>query len=205
MKGFQPTTPIEGGFQNPPMAAQAVFRALMDAMARPGTVRAVEALAEPPSPLTATAAAVALTLCDHDTPLWLDPRLDVSNDVRGWLGFHCGAPLTTIPADAHFALVSNPGELMALENFAQGSQEYPDRSTTLILQVDTLTKGRELHLEGPGIKTNATLSPFPLPRHFVAQWKQNRARFPRGVDLILAAPGAVAGLPRSTRIFEMEA
>ena len=199
------TTPIEGGFQNPPMAAQAVFRALMDAMARPGTVQAVAPLAWPPAPLTATAAAVALTLCDHDTPLWLDQRLDASSDVRGWLGFHCGAPLTTIPADAHFVLASSPGELMALENFAQGSQEYPDRSTTLILQVDTLTRGRTLHLEGPGIEASASLSPFPLPRHFGAQWLQNRARFPRGVDLILAAPGAIACLPRTTRIFETEA
>jgi alpha-D-ribose 1-methylphosphonate 5-triphosphate synthase subunit PhnH len=187
------------------MDAQAVFRALMDAMARPGTVQAVATLAGPPAPLTPTTAAVALALCDHDTPLWLDAGLDASADVRGWLGFHCGAPLTTIPADAHFALVSSPGELMALENFAQGSQEYPDRSTTLILQVDTLTRGRELHLEGPGIETHATLAPFPLPRHFAAQWKQNRARFPRGVDLILAAPGAIACLPRTTRIFETEA
>ena len=205
MGGFLTSAPIEGGFQNPPMAAQAVFRAVMNAMARPGTVQAVASLARPPAPLTPTAAALALTLCDHDTPLWLDPRLDVSSDVRGWLGFHCGAPLTTIPADAHFALVSSPGELMALENFAQGSQEYPDRSTTLILQVETLTKGRTLYLEGPGIEGSNSLSPFPLPRHFGAQWLQNRARFPRGVDLILAAPGAIACLPRTTRIFEAEA
>lgn len=205
MGGFLTSAPIEGGFENPPMAAQAVFRALMDAMARPGTVHPVAPFARPPAPLTPSAAAVALTLCDHDTPLWLDPRLDASGDVRGWLGFHCGAPLTTIPADAHFALASSPGELMALENFAQGSQEYPDRSTTLILQVDTLTGGSALHLEGPGIQSGATLAPFPLPRHFGTQWLQNRARFPRGVDLILAAPGAVACLPRTTRIFGSEA
>lgn len=197
--------PVDGGFENPPKAAQALFRALMDAMARPGAVQAVAALAKPPSPLTATAAAVALTLCDNDTPLWLDPRLDASTDVRGWLGFHCGAPLTTIPAEAHFALVANPGELIALENFAQGSQEYPDRSTTLILQVDRLAGGPVLHLEGPGIRTDAALAPAPLPRHFIAQWKQNRARFPRGVDLILVAPGAIACLPRTTRILETEA
>ncbi|WP_187969132.1 phosphonate C-P lyase system protein PhnH [Aquibium microcysteis] len=205
MGGFPTSAPIEGGFANPPMAAQSVFRALMDAMARPGTVHPVAPLVQPPAPLTPSAAAVALTLCDHDTPLWLDPRLETSGDVRGWLGFHCGAPLTTIAADAHFVLASSPGELMALENFAQGSQEYPDRSTTLILQVETLTKGRVLHLEGPGIATGAALAPFPMPRHFGAQWLQNRARFPRGVDLILAAPDAIACLPRTTRIFETEA
>lgn len=193
-------TPVEGGFQNPPIASQAVFRALMDAMARPGSRHAVADLTMPPAPLSSTAAAVALALCDHDTPLWLDPRLDVSTDVRGWLGFHCGAPLTTIAADAQFALVCSPGDLIALENFAQGIQEYPDRSTTLILQVDGLDGGTLLRLEGPGIQGSAPLAPHPMPRHFVEQWRQNHARFPRGVDVILAAPGVVACLPRTTRI-----
>ena len=80
--------PVEGGFDNPPLASQSVFRAIMDAMARPGTLRPVTARVVPPVPLSATAGAVVLTLCDHDTPLWLDPALEVSADVRGWLGFH---------------------------------------------------------------------------------------------------------------------
>ena len=44
-----------------------------------------------------------------------------------------------------------------------------------------------------------------MPRHFVEQWKQNISRFPRGVDIILAAPDGVACLPRTTRIKTMEA
>ena len=67
------------------------------------------------------------------------------------------------------------------------------------------TNGAPLHLEGPGIEKSATIAPTPLPRHFVEQWKQNGARFPRRVDVILAAPGAVACLPRTTRIKTTEA
>ena len=192
--------PVEGGFGNPPLASQSVFRAIMDAMAQPGSIRPCASLARPPAPLSATAGAVALTLCDHDTPLWLDPALEASAGVRGWLGFHCGSPLVRVPAEAHFALVANPAELIALENFSQGTQEYPDRSTTLILQVASLSEGRALLLEGPGIETSASLAPAPLPRHFCEQWRQNNARFPRGVDLILAAPEGIACLPRTTRI-----
>ncbi|MEX0405401.1 phosphonate C-P lyase system protein PhnH [Aquibium sp. LZ166] len=192
--------PVEGGFDNPPLASQSVFRAIMDAMARPGTLRPVTARVVPPAPLSGTAGAVVLTLCDHDTPLWLDPALEASADVRGWLGFHCGSPTARIPADAHFALIANPAEMIALENFSQGTQEYPDRSTTLILQVESLTAGRDLRLEGPGIEEVASLAPTPLPRHFCEQWRQNNARFPRGVDLILASPEGVACLPRTTRI-----
>lgn len=133
------------------------------------------------------------------------PPLQVSGAAKSWLGFHSGAPLVATPADAHFALVANPANLIALENFAQGTQEYPDRSTTLILQVESLTAGESLQLKGPGIETSATIAPTPLPRHFVEQWKQNGARFPRGVDVILAAPDGVACLPRTTRITTTEA
>ncbi|MDW6025561.1 phosphonate C-P lyase system protein PhnH [Mesorhizobium sp. BAC0120] len=229
---------IEGGFANPVFDAQAVFKAVMDAMARPGTVMPVKALASPPEPLSATAAAVALTLCDHDTPLWLDSQLAASAAVYSWLGFHTGAPLVEVPAQAAFALAASPGRLPPLGNFGRGSQEYPDRSTTIVLQVDALSsdagaaphpyplpvkdgereastlvppsprlrgegKGegqRRLVLEGPGIQTTTTLLAAPLPANFIEQWQENRARFPRGVDLILAAPGAVACLPRTVRI-----
>jgi alpha-D-ribose 1-methylphosphonate 5-triphosphate synthase subunit PhnH len=195
---------ITGGFANPVFDAQMIFRTVMDAMARPGTVQPVKAETRPPQPLSPVAAAVALTLCDHDTPLWLDPALRQIQAVAGWLGFHTGAPLADTPADAHFALVADPAGLIALENFAQGTQEYPDRSTTLILQVTGLSAGDGLVLEGPGIDGSTIFAPGPLPRHFVEQWKQNRARFPRGVDLVLAAPEGIACLPRTTRIRAME-
>lgn len=195
---------IEGGFAEPVLDAQAAFRAVMDAMARPGTASPLARTAMPPAPLSATAATVALTLCDHDTPVWLDPALKGSAAVTAWLGFHTGAPLASTPAEAHFALVADTAALIALENFAQGSQDYPDRSATLILQVDSLDGGAPLRLEGPGIETAATLAPTPMPRHFVEQWRQNSGRFPRGVDLVLAAPQALACLPRTTRISPAE-
>ncbi|TPK23053.1 phosphonate C-P lyase system protein PhnH [Mesorhizobium sp. B2-5-9] len=196
---------IEGGFADPVFNAQTVFRAVMDAMARPGSVHPLPPLARPPAPLSATSGAVALALCDNDTPLWLDPALHASAAIGSWLGFHTGAPLANTPADAHFAFVATPAEMMALDGFAQGTQDYPDRSTTLILQVGDLTSGTPLLLEGPGIETSATIAPAQMPRHFVEQWKQNIRRFPRGVDIILATSDRIACLPRTTRIKTMEA
>lgn len=195
---------VEGGFATPVLDAQASFRAVMDAMAQPGTVQTLAAATRPPAPLSPAAAAVMLTLCDHDTPVWLDPALRACEAVVAWLGFHTGAPLAHTPADAHFAFVAEPATLIALDNFAQGSQDYPDRSTTLVLQVESLDAGAELALEGPGIETTARLAPTPLLRHFAEQWRQNNARFPRGVDVILVAQDEVACLPRTTRIKTLE-
>jgi alpha-D-ribose 1-methylphosphonate 5-triphosphate synthase subunit PhnH len=39
-----------------------------------------------------------------------------------------------------------------------------------------------------------------MPGDVVAQRAENRARFPRGVDLLLVASGEVIGLPRTTRV-----
>lgn len=196
---MQQMSVIEGGFSRPVFDAQSVFRAVMDAMARPGSLLHVQPLAHPPAPFSPLAASVALTLCDHDTPVWLDKKLS-QPAVRDWLGFHTGAPVAGLATDAHFAFACCPEELIALENFTQGSQEYPDRSTTIVLQVDSFDTGIPLVLSGPGIETTASIAPQPMPRHFAAQWKQNRARFPRGVDLILVSSDAIVCLPRTVRI-----
>jgi len=196
----QKVAAMEGGFARPVFDAQSVFRALMEAMARPGSVQAILALAWPPAPLTPEAGAIALTLCDHDTPVWLDAALACEEVVRAWLAFQTGAPSTDVQAEAQFAFAADPAILPALDNFAQGTQTYPDRSTTLVLQVETLDRGTPLTLKGPGIETQACLAPEPLPRHFVEQWAENNARFPRGVDLVLVAREAIAALPRTTRI-----
>ena len=40
---------------------------------------------------------------------------------------------------------------MPFDRFALGTSEYPDRSTTLVLQVDRFGGGEGLSLAGPGI------------------------------------------------------
>lgn len=201
----QTNTVYEGGFTDPVGASQTVFRALMDAMARPGTVHALPNVTVPPAPLSASASALIATLADADTPVWLDAALTKTSAVRDWIVFHTGAPVVSNPSDAAFALVAAPQNLSALNGFSLGTQEFPDRSTTIILQVATLSDGAPLTLEGPGIKDQAELAPDPMPQHFENQWRANRAAFPRGVDLILAAPGCVAALPRSARLVRREA
>jgi alpha-D-ribose 1-methylphosphonate 5-triphosphate synthase subunit PhnH len=190
------------GFADPVRDAQAHFRAAMMALARPGTIERLETGLSPPAPLTPELAALALTLADHETLIWLDPPLAASEAVVEFLRFHTGARMTTEPEASSFALVSDAGAMPPLSDFAQGTDEYPDRSTTLVVAVDTLATGLGFRLEGPGIKGSASLKLDPVPANFLSQLRNNRAQFPRGVDCIFVAPGAVAALPRSVRIGE---
>ncbi len=191
---------FDGGFADPVFEAQDVFRRLMNAMARPGTIESVATTARPPAPLSPVSGALALALFDADTPVWLDPTLAGAPDVTQWLRFHTGVAITADAATAQFALIADPSRLERLDGFAQGEQAYPDRSTTLIIEVGTLTGGVPMTLTGPGIRTQASIAPVGLPETFADQWAANHALFPRGVDVVLASAGGLVALPRTTRL-----
>ena len=195
-------TVLEGGFADPVMQSQSAFRAIMDALANPGTVQKVITPVPVGGPLTPQLAAVLLTISDHDTPIWLDDRLRSDAAVLTFVGFHSGAPIVREPGRAVFAFATGAEHLPNLDQFNLGTQEYPDRSTTIVLAVPALIGGQTLITRGPGIKDHGHISPLGLPGDFVAQWGANRDLFPRGIDLLLVAPGQVMGLPRSTRITE---
>lgn len=196
---------IGSGFADPVHSAQAAFRAVLDAMSRPGTVRAIDANVAAPQPLSPAMAAVALTLCDQDTPVWLDAALRSSQDVAAWLRFHCGAKIADDAGTASFAFAADPRALPAFEHFNLGSADYPDRSTTLVLRVESFAVGHALTLEGPGIKSRQAFRADPLPEDFAERLRQNRELFPRGVDLILASATEIAALPRSVRLVDLAA
>jgi alpha-D-ribose 1-methylphosphonate 5-triphosphate synthase subunit PhnH len=187
---------VAGGFDNPVFAAQGVFRAVMDATARPGTVHRLPVDVAPPAPLAAGPAALALALCDADTRLWLAPSWS-NAETAAWIAFQCGAPLTRDTERADFALAP-AGEAPDLKTLSQGSQEYPDRSTTLVVEVAALEGGDEIALSGPGIEGTRMIAPKGLPDGFLAMRAANRLLFPRGVDVILAAGADILALPRTT-------
>ena len=187
-------------FNDPALASQAVFRTVMEAMARPGLPRPLDSKLAAPPPLSAAAAAVALTLLDYETPFWLDPALAAAGEVARWLTFRTGAPQTADSAAAAFAFVAEPLKMPAFDAFSPGSIEYPDRSTTLVVQVAAFDRGEALALAGPGIAGRRSFMASPLPEDFRARLAANRALFPRGIDLILASAHAVAALPRSLRL-----
>ncbi|HEX3499342.1 MAG TPA: phosphonate C-P lyase system protein PhnH [Stellaceae bacterium] len=184
------------GFGDPVHDAQATFRAVLDAMAHPGRLVELPARLAAPAPLGEAAIAVVLTLCDVETPLWLDPGLAPSAD---YLRFHCGVPLTS-PDLAHFALIGDPHAMPPLDAFALGSDEYPDRSTTLIIEVEQLQAGRGMILSGPGIADTARLAVSSFPERFWAERQLLAELFPRGLDVILTCGSLLAALPRTTRV-----
>jgi alpha-D-ribose 1-methylphosphonate 5-triphosphate synthase subunit PhnH len=183
--------PLAGGFAEPPLDAARAFRAAMEAMARPGTIRRLAGAAAP-GPASPAAAALLLTLCDPATPLHLAGAHD-AQPLRDWVAFHTGAP--PAPAAACAFALGRWEDLLPLGRYRAGTPDYPDRSATLIVELDRL-EPRGARLTGPGIRGEARLS---LPAGLAAA-RAAAAAPPLGVDLFLTAGDWVAALPRSTGI-----
>jgi alpha-D-ribose 1-methylphosphonate 5-triphosphate synthase subunit PhnH len=184
------------GFTDSVGEAQATFRAVLDAMSRPGQLHQVGEGLAAPAPLDSATAAVLLTLVDNETPLWLDPAAVATRDC---LAFHCGAMVVDAPGNAAFALALSMPDLMLLP---AGSHEAPEHSATLILQIAALGTGARYRLSGPGLREPRVLAATGLPANFVQAWRQNHALYPRGVDIVLCAGTMLTALPRSVSIEE---
>lgn len=181
---------LAGGFGDDPVDAARAFRAALQAMARPGRIERAEGVT-PPAPLSAAAGALLLTLCDPETPLCLAGEHDCPA-VREWLTFHRGTPFVG-RGEAAFA-VGRWEALAPLSGWPIGTPDYPDRSATLIVEIDALEPSG-MRLTGPGIETEAHLS-LPEARAFQA----NAALFPQGLDFFFTCGDRLAGLPRTTRV-----
>jgi len=189
------------GFRDPIHDSQRCFRAMLDAMARPGSIRTMPEPAGIPDGWPSGLTALALTLFDQDTPVWLDPAAATPQAVAH-LRFHCGCPLAAVVGEAAFAVITDATAAPPLHGFAIGDPQYPEQSATLILSVESLTGGPPLRWQGPGIKDAATVSPKGLPAGFLAGWADNHALYPSGFDVILTAGAAVMALPRGVSVKE---
>lgn len=186
------------GLTDPVHDSQRLFRQILTAMSEPGTLHTLEVTAPPTdAPIGVALWGTLLTLCDLDTQVWIAGELDTPT-LREALTFHTDCRLTDDPTRADFALVT-PAVLTDDIAFATGSDEYPDRGTTLLVALDTLAADGPWQLSGPGIPGQRRLDAGngePLMRRLAA----NRASFPRGLDAILTCGARLAAIPRSTRL-----
>lgn len=190
---------LEAGFENVVLDSQRVFRQCLQALSRPGMAVDTAIGLKPIGPLRPASAAILLALADFETKVWLDTIAQAAPDVGAFLRFHTGASICDRAEDADFAVVIDPLGMPRLSEFKQGTAEYPDRSTTALIQVES-TSGEGPTFRGPGIDGAISFWAEPLPADFAAQLTHNRRSFPCGVDIFLVAPSQIIGLPRSTAI-----
>ncbi|MCI4663650.1 MAG: phosphonate C-P lyase system protein PhnH [Neomegalonema sp.] len=187
--------------------AAANFRAILNALARPGRVETAIPFRAAPEPLFPAAAAILTTLVDTDAPYWLSPRLRTP-EIDAYARFETSAAAAQDPGQADF-LLGDWSEIAPIATAGRlriGTAEYPDRSATLILTVEALAQtadgGCTVCVDGPGVETQHRfqLALSEQADAFFAFLARNRTGFPLGVDVILTAHDRLVGLPRTARV-----
>ena len=185
-------------FAQPVDDAQQTFRAVLGAMAEPLSPRALPALPPALPGLKTSTAALLYTLADQDISVWLPALPD---ETVSSLRFHTGMRVADLPEQADFIVIATGMPLPDLMSLKAGSAEYPDRSATLLIEVDGFG-AEQVEGSGPGFAAPRRFGAAGLPSGFWTEWRRNHACFPLGVDAVLITDTHVAGLPRSARIRE---
>jgi alpha-D-ribose 1-methylphosphonate 5-triphosphate synthase subunit PhnH len=199
-----------------------VFRRLLDAISRPGTVETIpapDALAGIPEGddlsvneggylYNRYALGALATLLDRETTFalggageWIERETSLSR----WLERFGGARMEE-PSEADFALCLDGQSGALLPQLRLGTEAAPEDGATAFICVSDIagelkSGGSVLELQGPGIRETATMTVWGLPGVAQEAIVATRQAYPLGVDVILIdRQGRCTGLPRTTRV-----
>jgi alpha-D-ribose 1-methylphosphonate 5-triphosphate synthase subunit PhnH len=178
---------------------QRAFRAMLNALARPGTIERIDPLPDVPSPF-ALAAALLEAVVDHEVTFAIAPgNAAVEEAVLRRTGSIVGEPAT---ADYVVTTLSAlPATLVAVK---AGSPEFPDHSATVVTVVPGFDSGQSLLIEGPGIPGSTPIAIEGWTPAHTQAFREKNDLLPQGVDLVLVdAAGCLAAFTRYTRIMEV--
>lgn len=193
------------GFQDLVRDSQVTFRTLLNALSRPGIAEKIDVKLIRPSGLNISCTAACLTLFDLETKVWLQPGL--GEEIKSWLLFHTGCSFTEDTQQTDFAVIWDINNMPDLSQFKQGTQVYPEDSTTLLIMVGTnnvRANSRSPQLTGAGINEQIAM-PINLPDTFWQQWQKNHNSYPLGIDIYFFSNNEVIGLPRTSSIINLTA
>jgi alpha-D-ribose 1-methylphosphonate 5-triphosphate synthase subunit PhnH len=175
---------------------QVIYRRLIAALSRPGTIADFHDLN-----LGATASiAVLASLCD-DSSMVADIGQVLTERDRGLLNAQF------VSAD-HAAFVVGDGRNAPFQNptLRVGTESDPEGGATVILYIaaispddHAITEGDSYRLSGPGIAGTRSLGIKGLDPAWITL-RQRLCDYPRGIDLILATEHQCVCLPRTTSI-----
>lgn len=196
-------------------ATQFIFRACLDLLARPGTIRPVlpRSGTEWAASGYPAAAAPLLALSDLMTPLSaLSAHSPGEGSPAAVIAGFTRAPLAPL-GEARFVLSLGDPDPAELASLNCGTDVSP-HAGALLCQAVTSLDGDDagaqpapegaavrLRLTGPGVKATRSVRVGGLTADFFRERQRLVSAFPRGIDILLISPdGKGLGLPRTTKV-----
>lgn len=181
--------------------SQRVFRAVLDALARPGTTHRLPAHDAVPAALLPL-----LALADLSTPVCvLADSVITGDDWPGTVRALTSAPVTAL-REARLVAALRPVADGELRDIPVGAAAAPDDGALVTLEIKSFRPNDPgCLLTGPGVCGRTELRVAGLPPGFARARRRLTEAFPAGADFLLVAPdGTLAGLPRTTLLEEEE-
>ncbi|HEX4248943.1 MAG TPA: phosphonate C-P lyase system protein PhnH [Pseudonocardia sp.] len=188
----------------PPVVSHRVFRAVLDALARPGSPAHLPGWTSSGAGYETPAALLPLlALADLGTGIHVLEQPEVATRWSDALATATSAPVVPLERARLVGALRpiTPAEVGAL---CRGTALAPEDAALLAVAVTDLVGGpARWVLSGPGVPGTRTIAPAGVPEGFLAARADAVHRYPIGIDVLLVAPdGRVLGLPRGTSIDE---
>ncbi|MFJ5624221.1 phosphonate C-P lyase system protein PhnH [Peribacillus loiseleuriae] len=185
---------------------QAVYRKLVDATSRPGTVMELQKEVEGLDVQTnclATTLLFALTVLDPEVTFKVITQHEAA--VSGMINqLTYSKSVDVSDADFIFILEDALHEEMeeALSQAKVGNLSNPHESAMIILEVSDVTKGKPMKLSGPGIQGETNLN-MQNASNWMAMRNEKNVEFPLGIDMYFVdQQNQLLAIPRTTQINE---
>ncbi|MBC2762656.1 MAG: phosphonate C-P lyase system protein PhnH [ANME-2 cluster archaeon] len=197
--------------------SQMIFRSLLDAMARPGSIVVLPDINITSPAMNRYPLLLLMTLLDHEVSFCVlghsDANVNVNINqqaVAEYLRSNTGSNESAL-RDADFILVCEGSSQGLIRRVKLGTLEYPDESATVVYDVcsigDRGYDGDDLHdeymlleLSGPGIAGKCMVAISGMEQAEIEDVLAMRD-YPLGIDAILSdRDGKMACIPRSTSL-----
>lgn len=175
---------------DPVADTQQTFRAMVDAMSRPGTIHTV--------PAGPADHAVVITLVDNEVTFHtadesLSSALAAANR------------LTAAPIDEADIIHLGNQRAVSLDDANQGTLKEPSDGATVIYRVEAIhetarSDDTNIKVCGPGVPDRRVIGVDGIPSDVLRTIADVNTAFPRGLDVVIAAEETVTAIPRSTTL-----
>lgn len=173
--------------------AQTVYRAVLEALSRPGSVRQL------PESLYPAALLPVLALADLETGVHVVES--TGNEWAPITAVATGAPAREV-GEAKYVVVLDPAAAAyAVRGATAGTAQSPETGATVVIAVDSIAGGAPVRLTGPGVATEIECAPAGVDPVVWAVRETRIASFPAGVDLLFVGrDGRLIGVPRTAAV-----
>lgn len=175
---------------------QQIYRQLINAASRPGHVEIITEDVKNYTGFSNAALLTAMTLFDNEISFY-----SADKTMRQELKVLTGGLPNKDYSSADF-LVTKEADLKAeyFKEVMKGVLISPEKSATLLIDIESIGKGQAYRLSGPGIKESTDIQ-LSFPSSWFALRNEVCKEFPLGIDLILTdKENNTVVIPRTTKV-----